>query len=214
MLNQDQAAEENARVIAGTLLLCGIPVFVLIDTGASHSFISARFVKRHKLSYVSLDVLLYVSTPMGHSVLAKRLVLGCLLDFKGNKLTPNLMILEMDYFVCILGIDLLKMYRVTVDCYQKLVQFRWGKGDSWFFYGEGARPSMPLVASLKSYHALGWAGKATSPMLLIGPLGSVGLDDILVVSEFPDVFLNEIPGYPPVKEVEFCIELVPGMTLV
>ena len=33
-----------------------------------------------------------------------------------------------------------------------------------------------------------------------------------VVCEFPDVFPKELPGLPPVREVEFSIELVPGTT--
>jgi len=31
-----------------------------------------------------------------------------------------------------------------------------------------------------------------------------------VVSEFPDVFPEELPGLPPDREVEFAIELIPG----
>ena len=31
-----------------------------------------------------------------------------------------------------------------------------------------------------------------------------------VVCEFPDVFSEELPGLPPVREVEFTIELLPG----
>nr|GFC90586.1 putative reverse transcriptase domain-containing protein [Tanacetum cinerariifolium] len=31
-----------------------------------------------------------------------------------------------------------------------------------------------------------------------------------IVSEFPDVFPDELPGIPPVHEVEFSIELIPG----
>jgi hypothetical protein len=30
------------------------------------------------------------------------------------------------------------------------------------------------------------------------------------VSEFPDVFPEELPGMPPERKVEFCIELIPG----
>nr|GFC54771.1 hypothetical protein [Tanacetum cinerariifolium] len=30
------------------------------------------------------------------------------------------------------------------------------------------------------------------------------------VSEFPDVFPDELPGIPPVREVEFNIEVIPG----
>ncbi|WVZ70796.1 hypothetical protein U9M48_019433 [Paspalum notatum var. saurae] len=37
---------------------------------------------------------------------------------------------------------------------------------------------------------------------------------IPVVSEFPDVFPEELPGLPPDRNVEFAIELVPGTALV
>ena len=38
------------------------------------------------------------------------------------------------------------------------------------------------------------------------------LDDIPVVRKFPYVFPDEIPGMPPLREVEFCIDLTPGAT--
>src|SRR4051812_9891713 len=33
-----------------------------------------------------------------------------------------------------------------------------------------------------------------------------------VVREFPDVFPEELPGMPPVREVDFTIDLLPGTT--
>jgi hypothetical protein len=48
------------------------------------------------------------------------------------------------------------------------------------------------------------------------PYGSVyeaiipGIQDILVVCEFPDVFPEDLPGFPPERDVEFVIELKPG----
>nr|GFD46097.1 putative reverse transcriptase domain-containing protein [Tanacetum cinerariifolium] len=36
------------------------------------------------------------------------------------------------------------------------------------------------------------------------------IHDQPIVSEFPDVFLDELPGIPPVREVKFNIELIPG----
>ena len=38
------------------------------------------------------------------------------------------------------------------------------------------------------------------------------LCDIPVVCEFPDVFLDELPGLPLDRDVEFKIEFVPGTT--
>ena len=38
------------------------------------------------------------------------------------------------------------------------------------------------------------------------------IESVPVVCEFPDVFPEELPGLPPVREVEFGIELIPGTT--
>ncbi|GJY82862.1 putative reverse transcriptase domain-containing protein, partial [Tanacetum coccineum] len=38
------------------------------------------------------------------------------------------------------------------------------------------------------------------------------LEDIPVVREFPEVFLEDLPGLPPVRQVEFQIDLIPGTT--
>ena len=36
------------------------------------------------------------------------------------------------------------------------------------------------------------------------------IQDIPVVCEFPDIFLEDLPGLPPERDVEFVIELKPG----
>ena len=34
--------------------------------------------------------------------------------------------------------------------------------------------------------------------------------NVPVVCEFPDVFPEELPGLPPEREIEFCIDVVPS----
>ncbi|GKE29200.1 putative reverse transcriptase domain-containing protein, partial [Tanacetum coccineum] len=36
------------------------------------------------------------------------------------------------------------------------------------------------------------------------------LDDIRVVRDFPEVFPDDLSGLPPMREIEFCIDLIPG----
>ena len=36
------------------------------------------------------------------------------------------------------------------------------------------------------------------------------LEDIPIVKEFPDIFLDDISGLPPDRAIEFIIELIPG----
>ncbi|XP_073153442.1 uncharacterized protein [Henckelia pumila] len=195
-LSHDQVQKDNEEVIA--------------DTGASYTFVSARFAKLSRLSYIPLDVVLSVSTPTDHSALAKRLVLRCTLEFEGSELLANLMILAMEDFDCILGVDILTSYRATVDFYQKIVHFHPVEGDSWFLYGEGARPLMPLVSALRACEDLEAGGKGYFIHVVDTSVGSRSVEELPVVCEYPDVFPDDIPGYPPVREIEFGIELVPG----
>ena len=38
----------------------------------------------------------------------------------------------------------------------------------------------------------------------------VGLEDVPVVREFPDVLPDDLSGLPPEREIDFPIDLVPG----
>ena len=38
----------------------------------------------------------------------------------------------------------------------------------------------------------------------------VGLEDVPVVRDFPDLFPDDLPGLPPEQEIDFPIDLVPG----
>ncbi|XP_073118436.1 uncharacterized protein [Henckelia pumila] len=155
-LKKEQDNDESEHMIVGTFSLFGIHAFVLIDTGASHSFISARFVKRFKLLYISLDVLLAILTLMRHEVLANLLVVGCYFGFEDHQLCAKLMFLAIHGFDCIIEIDFL----TTIE------------------------PQWITTSDLSSF---------------------ILRMDIPVVGEFPNLFPDEIPGLPPVQDVEFGI---------
>ena len=42
--------------------------------------------------------------------------------------------------------------------------------------------------------------------------GQIELENILVVKDFPDVFPEELPGIPPVREMDLSIEILLGTT--
>jgi hypothetical protein len=52
--------------------------------------------------------------------------------------------------------------------------------------------------------------KAASSRIVLNHLATASTLDIRTVSEYPDVFPEELPGMPPDREIEFVIELVPG----
>ena len=40
------------------------------------------------------------------------------------------------------------------------------------------------------------------------------VEKVSMVCEFPDVFPEELPGLPPDREIEFCIDVVPDTDLI
>jgi hypothetical protein len=63
------------------------------------------------------------------------------------------------------------------------------------------------------YVAENWVmDKAASCRIVLNHLGATSTLDIKTVSEFPDVFLEELPSMPLDHKIEFVIELVPSTT--
>ena len=46
--------------------------------------------------------------------------------------------------------------------------------------------------------------------MLDSKTGQIELENILVVKDFLDVFPEELPGIPPIREVDLSIDILPG----
>ncbi|XP_073033834.1 uncharacterized protein [Primulina eburnea] len=84
--------------------------------------------------------------------------------------------------------------------------------ERWTFYGKGSRPRVPLVSAIRMSLLLehGHEGYLIYAVEVTEKKKEVGIEEIPIVAEFADVFPDEIPGFPPAREVEFGIELMPG----
>ncbi|KZV16357.1 hypothetical protein F511_12247 [Dorcoceras hygrometricum] len=209
-LTEEQAQAAPDDVIAGNCYLCKFPAYVLIDTGASHTFISENFVISHKLSAEPLAEIVSVSSPLGKGMLSITAVRNCVLQFEGHEIEIDCVVLGLSDFDCIVVIDMLTKYRATVDCFQKMVRFKPEKADEWKFYGKGSRARIPLVSAITMNNLLRKGAEGFLIYAIDTKKSSPNLVDIPVVYEFADVFPDEIPGLPPFREVEFSIELMPG----
>ncbi|XP_071916244.1 uncharacterized protein [Coffea arabica] len=116
---------DSSRVVEGT-----IPVFhrlarILIDPGATHSFVNPDFMCGIDIKPVNLPYDLEVSTPTGN----QRLITGmmyanCEIWVGERKLLGNLISLAIKGYDVILGIDWLVKYDAQLDCKRKVVEFR------------------------------------------------------------------------------------------
>lgn len=67
---------------------------------------------------------------------------------------------------------------------------------------------MPVVFVLRACRGLEQGGEGYLIYVIDTSTEDIGIKDISVVQEFPDVFSDEIPRLPHVREVEFGIELM------
>ena len=78
---------------------------VLVDTGATHSFIASSFVAALGLEASPLDPPLYVDTPIGGRVMLDRVCRECDLTIKERTFVFDFIVLDMTAFDVILGMD-------------------------------------------------------------------------------------------------------------
>jgi hypothetical protein len=60
-----EAAQENPKVVLGVFLVNFVPALVLFDLGASHLFITSRFVAQHNIPISLMPRHMLVSSPGG-----------------------------------------------------------------------------------------------------------------------------------------------------
>lgn len=68
----------------------------------------------------------------------------------------------------------------------------------------------PMISAMKAKKLMRHGCEAYLAFVTMGKENNTELSDIPIVHEFPDVFPDEFPGLPPLREVEFSIELMLG----
>jgi hypothetical protein len=106
---------------------------------------------------------------------------------QGVPFKANLIILGTKGLDVVLGMDWMSKYQGHIDCAQKAISMTNSEG-----------VQIEHIATMPSRQA--YYKKSVS-----GPT----LDQVPVVCEYPDVFLEELPGMPPDRDIQFVIELIP-----
>ena len=112
----------------------------------------------------------------------------------------------MSKFDVILGMDWLTAYGVVIDCERRRVTVYTQDGTRVVFHGEKHDILPQTVYESRCQGKLAsWLASLT-----LEDEVTPDLDLPRVVCEYEDVFLDELPGLPPQRVVDFGIELYPG----
>ncbi|XP_028094363.1 uncharacterized protein LOC114294425 [Camellia sinensis] len=195
-------------VMRGIFIVCNSLASVLIDTGASHSFIFAAFESALGLEVAQLASPLRVESPVGGTVDLDWGCRDCEIEVARRRLSFAFVLLDMSSFDVILGMDWLSSYRAVIDCFRQRVSVCTSGGDCFYFLGDRVDRALSPVFDPRSKSEL------SSLLATLLNSESVGTRVELprVVCEYPKVFPEDLISLPPHQEIEFTIDLVPGTT--
>nr|GEY54138.1 putative reverse transcriptase domain-containing protein [Tanacetum cinerariifolium] len=101
-------------------------------------------------------------------------------------------------------------HHATIDCRSYWVIFSDIHAPEFIYHGSLPGKSMQIISALQARTLLSHGCEGFLATIHDTTSDVPSIHDQPIVSEFPDVFPDELPGIPPVHEVEFNIELIPG----
>nr|GEV29989.1 hypothetical protein [Tanacetum cinerariifolium] len=168
----------ESNVVKGTFLLNNRYDSILFDTGADRSFVSTAFS-----SLINI-----VPTTLDH---------------------------ELGSFDVIIGMDWLVKYHAVIICDEKIVHIPFGN-EILIFLGDGSNNGhesrLHIISCTKNQKYL-----LKGYQVFLAHITAKKAEDkskkkrleyVPIVRDFPEVFLEDLPGLPPTQQVEFQIDLV------
>ena len=151
-----------------------------------------------------------MSTPVGEFVIVEKVYRSCLVTFVGSNTYVDLVILEMVDFDVILGMTWLSPNFAILDCNAKTVTLAKPGTDPLLWEGDYTSTPVCITSFIR---AKGMVSKGCLDFLahLRDYTTQVpSIESVSVVREFLDVFPADLPGMPPDRDIDFCIDLEPG----
>ena len=104
--------------------------------------------------------------------------------------------------------DWLALCHASLDCRQKCVYFDLPSEEMFYIHGDRTREASKLISTIKAQRLLGRGCEGFLAVVRDCERSAGEVSGVPVVREFPDIFHKELPGLPPDREIEFCINLV------
>ncbi|EOY08653.1 DNA/RNA polymerases superfamily protein [Theobroma cacao] len=177
--------EDEARVrpgaVTGTMSLFDKDAYVLIDSGSDRSYVSTTFASIADRNLSPLEGEIVVHTPLGEQLIRNTCYRDCGLT----------------------------AHRANVDYFRKEVVLRNSDGAEIVFVGEHRVLPSCVISAIKASKLVQKGYPTYLAYVIDTSKGEPKLEDVPIVSEFLDVFPDDLPGLPPDRELEFPIDLLP-----
>ncbi|GJY85622.1 putative reverse transcriptase domain-containing protein [Tanacetum coccineum] len=187
-----EEARQDPNIVTGTFTLKNHFATTLFDSGADYSFVSTTFIPLLGIEPSDLGFRYGIEIASGKLVEIDKIIKGCKLEIEGHVFDIDLIPFGHGSFDVIIGMDWLANYKAEIICHEKVVR-------------------IPLPDG-KVLRVLGDRPEEKARLLMSAKANEKKQEEIVVVRDFPEVFSDDLSGLPPIQEIEFRIELIPGAT--
>ncbi|GKA98225.1 putative reverse transcriptase domain-containing protein, partial [Tanacetum coccineum] len=181
-------ARQDPNIVTGTFTLNNHFATTLFDSGADYSFVSTTFIPLLGLEPGDLGFKYEIKIASVQLVEIDKVVKGCKLEIEGYVFDIDLIPFRHGSFDVIIGMDWLSNNKAEIICHEKVVRIPLPDGSMLRVLGERPDEKVRFLMGVKKP------------------------EDIVMVRDFLEVFLEDLSGLPPIREIEFQIELIPGAT--
>jgi hypothetical protein len=172
----------EGEVLMGIFLLFGHPIIILFDSGASHDFMSSACAKKVKLPLIVAKPS-YMINSSRSQVVANQIAREVPLELAGQVFHIHHIVLHGQGIDVILGMSWMKLHKAILDITKRLVCLY------SLIYGK-VTLHLPVVVHRKAS---------------VHHTEVKSIEEIPMVREFLDVFLDDLLGMTPKRDIEFKI---------
>ncbi|GKF13409.1 putative reverse transcriptase domain-containing protein [Tanacetum coccineum] len=191
MLGAEEALQDPS-IVTGTFTLNNHFSTTLFESGADYSFVSTTFIPLLGLEPIKLGFKYKIKITSGQLVEIDKVIKGCKLEIESHVFDIDLIPFGHGSFDVIIGIDWLSNYKAEMIFHEKVVRIPLPDGKVLRVLGERPEEKVRFLMGAKA--------------------GDKKQEEIVVVRDFPEVFLDDLSGLLPIREIEFLIELIPRAT--
>ncbi|KAM0038166.1 putative nucleotidyltransferase, Ribonuclease H [Helianthus debilis subsp. tardiflorus] len=199
----------NDNVLTGTFLVNNIFARVLFDSGADKSFVDQKFCKLLNMPIKTLDVKYEVELADGTIETVSTVLEACEMSIKNHSFPLSLLPFKLAGFNIVLGMDWLSRNQAQIICGKRHIVLKTPSGESLTIRGDTQYGLPEDVSMLKASRCLNRGCVIYMAQVIIEE-PKPKIEDLPVISEYPEVFPEELPGLPPDRQVEFRIDIIPG----
>ncbi|GJX48550.1 putative reverse transcriptase domain-containing protein [Tanacetum coccineum] len=182
-------ARQDPNIMTSTFTLNNHYSTTLFNSGADYSFVSTTFIPMLGVEANDLGFSYEIKIASGQLIEIDKVIKGYKLEIEGYKFDINLIPFRSGSFDAIIGMDWFSNHKTEIICHKKVIRIPLPDDKVLRVIGERLEKNMRHLVSAKAKERK--------------------QEEMVMVRDFPKVFLDDLSGLPHIQEIKFRIQLVP-----